>query len=119
MGKPRKVALITGITGQVSAEEGVRAGPAAAGARVLLAPRSGLPAFPGTAFGHPGRFPLWLVGEVGDKMCLVGSVLDALDASRFPLGACVLLGMWSSNLSKTALSHLSGPRLERLCLQAL
>lgn len=34
MGKPRKVALITGITGQVSAEAGVRAGPAAARARV-------------------------------------------------------------------------------------
>lgn len=66
MGKPRKVALITGITGQVSAEAGARARSGAAGARVRVAPRSVLPAFPGTAFWASRKVSV--AREVGDDV---------------------------------------------------
>lgn len=66
MGKSRKVALITGITGQVSAEAGARVGPAAARARARFALGSGLPAFPGTAFWRSRKVSA--AGWVGDKM---------------------------------------------------
>lgn len=58
MGKPRKVALITGITGQVSARRG-RTGPAAAG-HVCTSRRPGLPAF---REEFPGRFGRRVLAE--------------------------------------------------------
>lgn len=66
MGKPRKVALITGITGQVSAEAGAGGLPAAAGARVRFSPRLVQPPFPGTAFWASRKASA--AREVGDKM---------------------------------------------------